>query len=93
MVLTRGSLLLIPLQLRKNHPEISSIHREKEKIIIKGGGVGVGKNKEKKIPVKVTRSNLGLLQKLLVLQEQHPESTKNKWDLELHDKRTESPSA
>lgn len=77
MLLTRGSLLLIPLQLGKNYPEISSIHCEKEKKIIMKEEKGKKKqNKEKKIPVKVATSNLGLLQKLLILQEQHPESTK-----------------
>lgn len=38
-------------------------------------------------------SNLDLLQKLLVLQEQHPQSTENKWYLDLHINITESPSA
>lgn len=48
-LLTRGSLLLIPLQLGKNYPEISSIHCEKEKKIIMKEEKGEKKqNKEKK---------------------------------------------
>jgi len=54
---------------------------------------GARRGKKEKILVKVSRSNLGLLQKLLVLQEQHPERTKNIHYLDLHNNITEFPSA
>lgn len=88
MLLTHvGPLLILP-QLRKNYLEICSTHnvpstqnQGKKK---KGGGGDRGRGGRTKIWVKVARANLGLLQKLLVLQEQHPETTKNKWYLDLH---------
>ena len=92
MLLTCVGLLLILPQLRKNYPEICSTHN-----VPPTQNQGKKKRrrgkKTEKIPAKVARSNLGLLQKLLVLQEQHPESTKNKWYLDLHNNVTESPSA
>lgn len=65
---------------------LHSLWKRTKKINNGGEGRGEKKSKKKKtrekILVKVAQSKLGLLQKLLILQEQHPESTKNNRCLE-----------